>query len=99
MFQEHTNQIENAQAESFRFITFEIFYLYVKVLKCIYKRFEQSEQLSDDELDDDTLTSLNTSINTNTNTKETQSHLIEIICKYLHDFLLINKIQLIYLVT
>ncbi len=60
--------------------------MYVKVLKCIYKRLEPSEQQSDDELDEETFAASNSDIKI----KET-FHLIEIICKYLHDFLLINN--------
>lgn len=82
---------ESTQYESFKFITFEIFYLYVKVLKYLLKNvlLKSDETLiSDEDLNEPSSETLVPNY-------EHITSLVELVCKYLNDFLLVNNSYLL----
>ena len=87
------NELQEHSNDSSQFITFEIFYLFVKCLKFIVKQIDANlgEDLSSD--DDDVLNDDLIALDLITNPQTTS--LVEIICKYLTDFLLINNSYLL----
>lgn len=86
---------ENSQFESFKYITFEIFYLYVKVLKFLLIKQSKSDTANECLSSNDEDLRTNNTNDFSIDNKEEAINLCEIIFKYLNDFLLINNSYLL----